>query len=117
MVILKMKNKLIILLSILVFTSCNEEFLEVTPVGRVLESNFYQNQEQKESALKVLESVDKSNLWPNPIVTAVEPLTKYYVAEDYHQNYYNQNTEQGYCSAIIGPKVQKFQKKYKDLLR
>lgn len=78
---------------------------------------FYQNQEQKESALKVLESVDKSNLWPNPIVTAVEPLTNYYVAEDYHQNYYNQNTEQGYCSAIIGPKVQKFQKKYKDLLR
>ncbi|MFK7949691.1 MAG: RagB/SusD family nutrient uptake outer membrane protein [Saprospiraceae bacterium] len=46
-----MKNKLIILLSILVFTSCSEEFLEVTPVGRVLESNFYQNQEQAFEAL------------------------------------------------------------------
>ncbi|MFY0644210.1 MAG: bifunctional methionine sulfoxide reductase B/A protein [Bacteroidia bacterium] len=78
---------------------------------------FYRNEEQKAIALKVLESVDKSDLWPNPIVTAVEPLTNYFVAEDYHQNYYNQNTEQGYCSAVIGPKVTKFKKKYKELLR
>ena len=78
---------------------------------------FYRNDAQQETALKVLVSVDKSDLWEDPIVTKVEPLINYFPAEDYHQNYYNNNPYAGYCSAVIGPKVMKFQKKYKELLK
>ena len=78
---------------------------------------FYRNEAQRKTAEDVLTATDKSDLWPGKIVTAIEPLTNYYAAEDYHQNYYNNNTEQGYCSAVIGPKVVKFKKKYKELLK
>lgn len=78
---------------------------------------FYLNEDQRESAEKIMAATDSSDLWEDHIVTAIEPLSNYYTAEDYHQNYYNNNTEQGYCSAVIGPKVVKFKKKYKELLK
>jgi peptide methionine sulfoxide reductase msrA/msrB len=78
---------------------------------------FYHNEAQKIMAEKVLAATDSSGLWDDKIVTAIEPLKNYFQAEDYHQNYFNQNKEQGYCSVVIAPKVQKFRKKYKDLLK
>jgi peptide-methionine (S)-S-oxide reductase len=50
-------------------------------------------------------------------VTQVAPLTKFYIAEDYHQNYYNNNKTQGYCMFVVGPKVEKFKKIFKDKLK
>ncbi|MGB1037438.1 MAG: bifunctional methionine sulfoxide reductase B/A protein [Bacteroidia bacterium] len=79
---------------------------------------FYHNQAQKASAQKVLKEIDASDLWNDPIVTAIEPINNYSTAEDYHQNYYNNNAStNGYCNAVIGPKVVKFKLKYKDLLK
>lgn len=78
---------------------------------------FYRNDEQRQLAEKLRAATDSSDLWPDPIVTSIEPLSNYYPAEDYHQNYYNNNTEQGYCSAVVGPKVAKFKLKYKELLK
>ena len=78
---------------------------------------FYHNDEQKEIAERVLAATDSSDLWSDPIVTSIEPLTNYWKAEDYHQNYFNENPDQGYCSVVIAPKVAKFRKKYKHLLK
>ena len=79
---------------------------------------FYHNDEQKAIASEVLKHIDVSNLWSNPVVTAIEPIRNYSTAEQYHQDYYNLNKEtNGYCNAVIGPKVVKFQLKYKDLIK
>ena len=79
---------------------------------------FYHNDEQKAIASEVLKRIDASDLWSNPVVTAIEPIRNYSTAEQYHQNYYNLNKEtNGYCNAVIGPKVVKFQLKYKDLIK
>ena len=79
---------------------------------------FYHSEEQKTTAEKVMLRIDASDLWEDPVVTAIEPINNYSTAEDYHQNYYNNNkSTNGYCSAVIGPKVAKFRLKYKDLLK
>ncbi len=80
-------------------------------------SVFFHNAEQKESAMKVIAELDKSGDFDDPIVTTIEEMKKFYSAEDYHQDYFNQNKEQGYCAAVIAPKVSKFQKRYKELLK
>ena len=78
---------------------------------------FYHNQEQKEKAEKYKAALDKSGAWDNPIVTSLEPMSKFYPAEDYHQNYYNENTGQGYCQFVIRPKLEKFEKVFKSKLK
>jgi len=78
---------------------------------------FYHNQEQKDKAEKYKAALDKSGAWDNPIVTSLEPMSKFYPAEDYHQNYYNDNTGQGYCQFVIRPKLEKFQKVFKSKLK
>jgi peptide methionine sulfoxide reductase msrA/msrB len=79
---------------------------------------FYHNDDQKAIAQRVMQRVDASDLWSDPIVTAIEPINNYSTAEQYHQNYYNLNKEtNGYCNAVIGPKVAKFQLKYKNLIK
>ena len=79
---------------------------------------YYHNDNQKEIAEKVLKKIDSSDLWKDKIVTAIESINNYSKAEDYHQNYYNNNKNtNGYCNAVIGPKVAKFQLKYKDLIK
>ena len=78
---------------------------------------FYHNDEQKAKAEKYKAELDKSGAWVNPVVTTLEPFTKFYAAEDYHQNYYNDNKEQGYCQFVIRPKVEKFQKVFKNKLK
>lgn len=78
---------------------------------------FYHDQTQKETAEKVKAEIQASGLWNDPIVTEITQFSKFYNAEDYHQDYYKNNPEQGYCSMVIAPKVQKFYKEYKDYLK
>lgn len=77
---------------------------------------YYHNAEQKEKAEKYKAALDKSGAWSNPIVTIIEPFKNFYPAENYHQNYYNNNKNQGYCRFVIAPKLEKFEKVFKDKL-
>lgn len=78
---------------------------------------FYNDDNQKRTAEEVKEKIAKSGLWEDPIVTEIVPYNEFYPAEDYHQDYYNNNKEKSYCSIVIAPKVRKFYKEYKDLLK
>ena len=78
---------------------------------------FYHTQEQKEKAEKYKAELNKSGAFKNPIVTEVAPFTSFYIAENYHQDYYNQNGSQPYCSYVIRPKLEKFQKVFKNKLK
>ncbi len=78
---------------------------------------FYNSEEQRKEAEKVIAELSAEHAWPDPIVTSVEPAKTFHVAEDYHQDYYNSNTAQPYCRLVVGPKVQKFQKLFADKLR
>jgi peptide-methionine (S)-S-oxide reductase len=73
---------------------------------------FYESEEQKQQALKAIADLNASHEWPDPVVTTVEPAQKFYVAEDYHQEYYENNSYQPYCQFVISPKVKKFQEKF-----
>lgn len=72
---------------------------------------------QKKIAEKSLKETDASDLWSDPIVTEVAPLSDFYRAEDYHQNYYNNNANQPYCRFVIDPKVRKFRKAFTGRLK
>jgi peptide-methionine (S)-S-oxide reductase len=78
---------------------------------------FYHSKEQKEKAEKYIQLIEKEKLYANPIVTQIEEAGVFYLAEDYHQNYYNQNKEQGYCQYVIAPKLDKLRKYYKSKLK
>ncbi len=78
---------------------------------------FYHNDEQKKTAEMVKDKIGSSGLWDDPIVTEITAFNEFYSAEDYHQNYYNNNKEKSYCSLVIAPKVRKFYKEYKNLLK
>lgn len=78
---------------------------------------FYNSEAQKETAEKVKAEVEAARVWSDPIVTEITPISNYYKAEDYHQNYYNNNSSKGYCSAVIYPKLKKFYKEFPDLIK
>ena len=78
---------------------------------------FYRNQKQKDVIDKVIGEIKKDKVYKNSIVTEVVPFQSFYTAEDYHQNYYSQNREQGYCQIIINPKLGKFKKTFRDNLK
>lgn len=78
---------------------------------------FYHNQHQKDVAEQYKAKLDKSGAFAKPIVTTLEPMTKFYKAENYHQDYYNQNGNQPYCQFVVRPKVEKFKKVFKDKLK
>jgi peptide methionine sulfoxide reductase MsrA len=61
--------------------------------------------------------LEAAKIWDHPIVTEISPFKKFYKAEDYHQNYYNNNSNQPYCSFVITPKLEKFEKVFKDKLK
>lgn len=73
--------------------------------------------EQKAIAEQSKAETDASSLWSDPIVTEIEPLTIFYPAEDYHQNYFNDNPNQPYCRMVVSPKVKKFRKSYQEKLK
>ncbi|MEA9413067.1 peptide-methionine (S)-S-oxide reductase MsrA [Flavobacterium sp. PL02] len=78
---------------------------------------FYKNEEQKNAANNIINALRKAKVYNDPIVTAVEPFTKFHKAEDYHQNYYDNNKNQPYCKMVIQPKIEKFEKVFKDKLK
>lgn len=77
---------------------------------------FYHNEEQKLLAEKYKAELNKSGAWDNPVITEISPYINFYAAEDYHQNYFNQNGNEPYCKFVIQPKVEKFEKVFKDKL-
>lgn len=78
---------------------------------------FYTNEEQKVLAEKYKKELDKSGAFENPVVTEIVQASEFYPAEDYHNNYYNDNPNQGYCSMVIRPKVEKFKKVFGEKLK
>jgi len=78
---------------------------------------FYHDDEQKQKTETYKSELDKAGIWNDPIVTEISPLTKFYEAEKYHQDYYEQNPNQGYCAFVITPKLDKFEKIFKDKLK
>lgn len=78
---------------------------------------FYHNEDQKVLAEKYKKELNEEHAYPNPIVTEIVPFSVFYSAEDYHQNYYNQNGSQSYCKYVIQPKVEKLEKVFKNKLK
>lgn len=78
---------------------------------------FYHSDAQKEEAEKYKHELNASGAWSKPIVTEIAPFTVFYKADDYHQNYFNQNGDAPYCQYVIQPKVDKFKKVFKDKLK
>jgi len=78
---------------------------------------FYHNEEQQKLAEQAKVELDKSGAYAKPIVTEIAKAPKFYIAEDYHQNYFANNPDQGYCAFVIAPKLDKFKKVFKDKLR
>ncbi|MEZ4734025.1 MAG: peptide-methionine (S)-S-oxide reductase MsrA [Caldilineaceae bacterium] len=78
---------------------------------------FYHNEEQKALAEQVIQELTDAGLWRNKIVTEVTPLPTFYPAEEYHQDYYARNPYQGYCQAVVAPKVAKVRKEFFERLK
>lgn len=77
---------------------------------------FTHSAEQAQTANEVVKELEASNIYSNPIVTQIEQSPTIYPAEDYHQNYFRQHPGQGYCMAVVAPKLAKFRAKFKALL-
>lgn len=95
-------------------TTLNRQGNDVGPQYRSI--ILFSNEAQQKTAQKVMASYAKQ-LWADPLVTELKPLDKFWPAEDYHQDYFNKNPEQGYCQIIINPKLAKFRAQYADLIR
>ncbi|TNF49065.1 MAG: peptide-methionine (S)-S-oxide reductase [Bacteroidetes bacterium] len=78
---------------------------------------FYHNEDQRKTAEAIIMELNKEKVYPNPIVTEVSPVSTFYRAEDYHQDYYENNKDQGYCRLVIQPKLEKFEKVFSDRLK
>ncbi|MDR3574911.1 MAG: peptide-methionine (S)-S-oxide reductase MsrA [Anaerolineaceae bacterium] len=78
---------------------------------------FYHSPEQKAAAEEVIHKLMDEKVWDSKIVTELTPFSAFYPAEDYHQEYFANNPDQGYCRVVIAPKVAKFRKKYVDRLK
>lgn len=78
---------------------------------------FYHNDDQKQTAEKVIDLFEKENVYDDPIVTEVTQFDAFYLAEDYHHNYFARNKNQPYCQFVVAPKVEKFKKVFKEKLK
>lgn len=73
---------------------------------------FYQDDAEKEIAERIIQELETEHVYPDPIVTEITPFTNFYPAENYHQDYYDRNQNQGYCNIVISPKIAKLMKDY-----
>ena len=78
---------------------------------------FFHDAEQEKSARQVIEEITEAGIWEDPIVTQVDQIEEFYIAEDYHQDYFANNPNQPYCRAVVSPKVAKFRSKYHHLMK
>ena len=77
---------------------------------------FYHSDAQRETAERLVAELAADGVWPDPIVTEIAPAPVFYPAEEYHQDYYRRNPDQGYCQAVISPKLAKLRARHRDLL-
>jgi peptide-methionine (S)-S-oxide reductase len=96
-------------------TTLNQQGEDVGPQYR--SEIFYHTQEQKEKAEKYKTALDSAGAFNKPIVTAITPFVNFYSADAYHQNFYNDNNNYGYCRMVIKPKLDKFEKVFKNKLK
>ena len=78
---------------------------------------FYHNQQQYQIAKTVIDKLNKAKVYDHPIITELSAYTVFYKADDYHQNYYNDNKNAPYCRMVIQPKIEKFEKVFKDKVK
>lgn len=78
---------------------------------------FYHDEEQKKTAEKIMKEISMERIWDDPLVTELSPFRAFYRAEGYHQDYFANNPDQGYCRVVIAPKVAKFRSHYRDRLK
>ena len=78
---------------------------------------FYTSEVQRKEAEKTIAELNAARTYPSPVVTTVEAATKFFIAEDYHQEYYANNSSQPYCQLVVAPKVQKFKKTFKEKMK
>jgi len=96
-------------------TTRNRQGADVGPQYR--SAIFYHSPGQKSTAEQVIREIEAAKIWPATIVTEVMPFEAFYKAEDYHQDYFKNNPEQGYCQVVIAPKVSKFRHKFFEKLK
>ena len=96
-------------------TTLNRQGADVGPQYRSI--ILYHDDEQKQVAQSTIANIEAQKLWDDPIVTELAPFTAFYKAEDYHQNYYRDNSYQPYCQVVINPKVTKFRKQFSERLK
>ena len=78
---------------------------------------YFHDENQKTVAEKVMAEIQDAKLWKDPIVTELSPVSNFYIAEDYHQNYFENNPNASYCTFVISPKMEKFRKNFKEYLK
>lgn len=78
---------------------------------------FYHDEFQKEQAMSYKEKLTEQKVWEDPIVTQIEPIENFYPAEDYHDNYFNNNSDEPYCRAVVRPKVERFKAVFEKKLK
>jgi len=78
---------------------------------------FYHTEEQRKVAIEIKDILNKSGIWKDQIITTIEPFKNFYKAENYHQDYFANNGKQPYCQMVINPKVEKFEKLFKEYLK
>ncbi|MGA3111608.1 MAG: peptide-methionine (S)-S-oxide reductase MsrA [Candidatus Bathyarchaeia archaeon] len=96
-------------------TSLNKQGADVGTQYR--SAIFYHNEEQKATAEKLIEELNKEGIWNKPIVTTVEPLKEFYMAETYHKDYYKKHPKEPYCQVVIAPKIAKLQHRFVDKIK
>ena len=96
-------------------TTLNQQGADIGPQYRSV--IFYHDEKQKEKAEFYKKRLEEEKAFDRPIVTEISPATTFYKAEDYHQNYYNLNSSAPYCSYVIQPKLEKFKKAFKGILK
>ena len=96
-------------------TTLNRQGADVGPQYRSV--IFYHDENQKEITDRVIREIEAEQIWSDPIVTEVTSFEEFYIGEEYHQDYFKRNPNQGYCQVVIAPKVLKFRKKYADQLK
>jgi len=96
-------------------TTLNKQGADVGPQYRSV--IFYRNEQQRNAAKSIIDDLNNEHVYTSPVVTQLAPFTNFYKAEDYHQDYYNQNKQEPYCKIVIQPKLEKFEKLFKDRLK
>lgn len=96
-------------------TTLNRQGADVGPQYRSV--IFYHNEEQREISERIKKDLDEAKIWNDPIVTEITAFTNFYEAEDYHQDFYENNPNYGYCRVVITPKIKKFENVFGDQLK